>query len=140
MLARTGNHGKGVEHRLLEMSRTVEFNCTSPSPVWEDRDWAVAQYSATEYQRATADVRRVSALAARLVSPADNTVLPQFSIRRSLNNYRCTDNKNTVKQHHKQTCTPDFDSDLLCCFAFFRSEHKSHVHITNSSTHIPSDT
>ena len=29
MLARTGNQGSGVERRVPEMSRMVEFSCTS---------------------------------------------------------------------------------------------------------------
>ena len=29
MLARTGNQGSGVEPRVPEMSRMVEFSCTS---------------------------------------------------------------------------------------------------------------
>jgi len=33
MLARTGNHGRGVERRVPEMRRKVEFNCTSTNPV-----------------------------------------------------------------------------------------------------------
>jgi len=48
MLARTGNHGRGVEHRVPEMRRMVEFNCTSTNSVWGDRDQTGAQYSATE--------------------------------------------------------------------------------------------
>jgi len=30
MLESTGSHGRGVERRVPEMRRTVEFNCTSP--------------------------------------------------------------------------------------------------------------
>lgn len=45
MLARIG---RGVERRVPEMSRMVEFNCTLTSPVWEDRYQTGAQYSATQ--------------------------------------------------------------------------------------------
>jgi len=36
ILARTGSHGRGVEHRVLEMRCILQFNCTATSPVWED--------------------------------------------------------------------------------------------------------
>jgi len=35
MLVRTGNRGRGVERRVPDMRRKVEFNCTLASPVWE---------------------------------------------------------------------------------------------------------
>jgi len=66
MSARTGNYGRKVECRVPEMRCKVEFNCTSTNPVWGDCDQTGAQYSATESQRAMADVWRVSALAPQL--------------------------------------------------------------------------
>jgi len=35
MLARTGKHGRGVERRVPEMRRMVEFNRTSTNPVYK---------------------------------------------------------------------------------------------------------
>jgi len=32
MLVRTGNYGRGVECKVPEMRRKVEFNCTSTNP------------------------------------------------------------------------------------------------------------
>jgi len=48
MLERTGSHGRGVEWRVPEMRRMVEFNCTSTWLVWAERDQTGAQYSAAE--------------------------------------------------------------------------------------------
>jgi len=48
MLATTGNHRRGVERRVPEMRRKVEFNRTPINPVRGDRDQTGAQYSATE--------------------------------------------------------------------------------------------
>ena len=36
MLGSTGSHGRGVERRVPEMRRMVEFNCTSTRLVWAD--------------------------------------------------------------------------------------------------------
>jgi len=38
MLESTGSHGRGVERRVPEMRRMVEFNCTSTRLVWAERD------------------------------------------------------------------------------------------------------
>ena len=43
MMESTGSHGRGVERRLPEMRRMVEFNCTSTG-----LDQTGAQYSAAE--------------------------------------------------------------------------------------------
>jgi len=67
MLERTGSHGRGVERRVSEMRRMVEFNCTSTRLVWAPRDQTEAQYSAAEY-RARADDRRVLGLAPQVES------------------------------------------------------------------------
>ena len=48
MLESTGSHGRGVERRVPEMRRMVEFNCTSTWLVWAERDQTGAQYSAAE--------------------------------------------------------------------------------------------
>jgi len=48
MLESTGSHGRGVERRVPEMRRMVEFNCTSIWLVWAERDQTGAQYSAAE--------------------------------------------------------------------------------------------
>jgi len=48
MLESTGNHGRGVERRVLEIRHMVEFNCTSTWLVWAERDQTGAQYSAAE--------------------------------------------------------------------------------------------
>jgi len=48
MLESTGSHGRGVELRVPEMRRMVEFNCTSTRLVWAERDQTGAQYSAAE--------------------------------------------------------------------------------------------
>jgi len=48
MLESTGSHGRGVERRVPEMRRMVEFNCTSTGLVWAERDQSGAQYSAAE--------------------------------------------------------------------------------------------
>jgi len=48
MLESTGSHGRGVERRVPEIRRMVEFNCTSTWLVWADRDQTGAQYSADE--------------------------------------------------------------------------------------------
>jgi len=48
MLDSTGSHGRGVERRVPEMRRMVEFNCTSTRLVWAERDQTGAQYSAAE--------------------------------------------------------------------------------------------
>ena len=45
MLESTGSHGRGVERRVPEMRRMVEFNCTSTRLVWAERDQTGAQYS-----------------------------------------------------------------------------------------------
>jgi len=37
-LESTGSHGRGVEWRVLDMRRMVEFNCTSTWPLWAKRD------------------------------------------------------------------------------------------------------
>ena len=49
MLESTGSHGRGVDRRVPEMRRMVEFNCTSTWLVWAERDQTGAQYSAAEY-------------------------------------------------------------------------------------------
>jgi len=48
MMARTGSgdHGRGMERKVPEMRRMVEFNCTSTSTVWEDGDQTGAQNQA----------------------------------------------------------------------------------------------
>jgi len=46
----TGSNGRGVEWRVPEMRRMVEFNCTSTWPVWAEHDQTGAQYSAAEYK------------------------------------------------------------------------------------------
>jgi len=46
MLERTGSHGRGIEQRVPEMRRMVEFNCTSTWLVWAERDQTWVQYSA----------------------------------------------------------------------------------------------
>ena len=38
MLESTGSHGRGVEWRVPDMRRMVEFNCTSTWLVWAERD------------------------------------------------------------------------------------------------------
>ena len=38
MLESTGSHGRGVERRVPDMRRMVEFNCTSTWLVWAERD------------------------------------------------------------------------------------------------------
>jgi len=38
MLESTGSHGRGVEWKVPEMRRMVEFNCTSTRLVWAERD------------------------------------------------------------------------------------------------------
>jgi len=38
MLESTGSYGRGVERRVPEMRRTVEFSCTSTWLVWAERD------------------------------------------------------------------------------------------------------
>jgi len=38
MLESTGSHGRGVEQRVSEMRRMVEFNCTSTWLVWAEHD------------------------------------------------------------------------------------------------------
>ena len=48
ILDSTGSHGRGVERRVPEMRRMVEFNCTSTRLVWAQRDQTGAQYSAAE--------------------------------------------------------------------------------------------
>jgi len=48
MLESTGSHGRGVERRVPEMKRIVEFNCTSTWPVWAERDQTGAQYCGAE--------------------------------------------------------------------------------------------
>jgi len=48
MLESTGSHGRGVERRVPEMRRMVEFNCTSTWLVWAERDQTGVQYSAAE--------------------------------------------------------------------------------------------
>jgi len=58
-LESTGSHGRGVERRLPEMRRMVEFKCTSTRLVCAERDQTGAQYSAAEYQSARADDRSV---------------------------------------------------------------------------------
>jgi len=46
MMARTcNNHGSGVERRVPEMRRMVEFNCISSSPMSEDYDQTGPQSS-----------------------------------------------------------------------------------------------
>jgi len=52
MLESTGSHGRGVERRVPEMRRMVEFNCTSTWLVWAQRDQTGAQYSAAKYSGA----------------------------------------------------------------------------------------
>jgi len=42
------SHGRGVERRVSEIRRMVEFNCTSTRLVWAERDQTGAQYSAAE--------------------------------------------------------------------------------------------
>jgi len=44
-LESTGSNGRGVERRVPEMSRMVEFNCTSTRLVWAELQTG-AQYSA----------------------------------------------------------------------------------------------
>jgi len=73
VLARTGNHGRGVERTVPAIRCMVEFNCTSANPVWGDRDQTGAQYSATELQRATADDQSILALAPQLEAVASST-------------------------------------------------------------------
>jgi len=46
MLESAGSHRRGVERRVPEMSRMVDFNCTSTWLVWAERDQTGAQYSA----------------------------------------------------------------------------------------------
>ena len=48
MLESTGSHGRGVERRVPETRRTVEFNCTSTWLVWAERDHTRVQFSAAE--------------------------------------------------------------------------------------------
>jgi len=48
MLESTGSHGRGVERRVPEMRRMVEFNCTPTCLVLAERDQTGAQYSADE--------------------------------------------------------------------------------------------
>ena len=48
MLESTGSHGRGVERRVPEMRRMVEFNCTLTWLVWIERDQTGEQYSAAE--------------------------------------------------------------------------------------------
>jgi len=48
MLASTGSHGKGVERRVPEMRRMVEFNCTSTWLMWAERDQTVQFKVTTE--------------------------------------------------------------------------------------------
>jgi len=72
---------EGVERRVPEMRRMVEFNCTSTRLVWAQRDQTGAQYSAAEQQSARADDRRVLALAPQ-VEPASfiNKLFRFFSL------------------------------------------------------------
>jgi len=81
MLESTGSHGRGVERRVPEMRRVVEFNCTSTWLVWAERDQTVVQYSAAESQCARADDCRVLALAPQ-VEPASfiNKLFRFFSL------------------------------------------------------------
>ena len=65
-MVRTGSHGSAVGQRVPEMRRIVEFICASTSPVCAERHHTGVQYSPTEYQRANADVQRVSASAPQL--------------------------------------------------------------------------
>jgi len=48
MLEITGSHGRGVEWRVPEMRRMVEFDCTSTRLVWAERDQTEAQYSTAQ--------------------------------------------------------------------------------------------
>jgi len=48
MLESTESYGRGVERRVPEMRRMVEFNCTSTRLVWAESDQTGAQYSAAE--------------------------------------------------------------------------------------------
>jgi len=48
MLETTGSNGRGVERRVPEMRRMVEYNCTSTWLVWAESDQIGAQYSAAE--------------------------------------------------------------------------------------------
>ena len=48
MLESTGSHERGVDQKVPEMRRMVEFNCTSTWLVWAERDQTGAQYSAAE--------------------------------------------------------------------------------------------
>jgi len=43
MLESTGSHGRGVDWRVPEMRRMVEFNCTSTWLVWAEHDQPWAQ-------------------------------------------------------------------------------------------------
>ena len=47
-LESTRSRGRGVEQRVPEMRRMVEFNCTSTRLVWAEHDQTGAQYSAAE--------------------------------------------------------------------------------------------
>ena len=83
MLESTGSHGRGVERRVPEMRRMVEFNCTSTRLVRAERDQTGAQYSAAEYQSARADDRRLLALAPQVeLEPASfiNKLFRFFSL------------------------------------------------------------
>jgi len=48
MLESTGSHGRGVERKVPEMRRIVEFNCTSTWLVWAECDQTGVQYSAAD--------------------------------------------------------------------------------------------
>ena len=69
MFANTGSQGRGVGRRVPVMRRRVVFSFTSTRWVCADWNQTGQQYSATEKQRASADVRRVFALAPH-VEPA----------------------------------------------------------------------
>jgi len=48
MLESTESYRRGVERRVPEMRRMVEFNCTSTWLVWAEHDQTGAQYSAAD--------------------------------------------------------------------------------------------
>jgi len=70
MLESTGSHGRGVERRVPEMRRMVEFNCTSTVPLTFGH--SNAKYSAigSEDQRRSAKV---------VVTYVDDCVLCNFT-------------------------------------------------------------
>ena len=80
MLESTGSHGRGVERRVPEMRRMLEFNCTPTWLVWVERD-QIGGAVLCAVQSGRADDRKVLALAPQ-VEPANfiNKLFRFFSL------------------------------------------------------------